>query len=138
MITAFLPLISKIFDTVLPDPKAKAEAQLRLAELQQTGDMTVFDGLVKLALAQIGVNQEEAKSTNWFVAGWRPAVGWVCTSGLVYQFVVQPILTWLSLNFGIIAPPVVDTGTLMTMLMGLLGLGTMRTYEKFKEVARDL
>jgi hypothetical protein len=132
MILPFLPLINKILDSVLPD---SSEIKLKLATLAQTGELAYLDADVKLALAQSGVNQEEAKSTNWFVAGWRPACGWVSTIGLAYQFLVQPLLAWLSLMTGIPVPPVLDTGTLISLLTGMLGLGAVRTYEKLKDVA---
>ena len=134
---SFIPLIGKVLDRVIPDPAAKASAQLKLIELQQHGELAELDADVKLALGQMAINQEEAKSTNWFIAGWRPFVGWVCGSGLTYQFILQPLLAWASLNFGWIAPPVLDVSVLITMLGGLLGLSGLRTYEKKTNVARD-
>lgn len=132
MLLPFIPLINKILDSVLPD---SSEAKFKLAELSQKGELTALDGDIKIALGQIGVNTEEAKNINWFIAGWRPAVGWICTVGLGYQFLLQPILTWISFCFfHLPGPPNLDGSTLLSLLMGLLGLGGLRTYEKLNEV----
>jgi hypothetical protein len=81
--------------------------------------------------AQMDTNKAEATNVNMFVAGWRPFIGWVCGSGLAYQFVVSPLLTWGTELFGkTIALPALDMGTLLTLLFGMLGLGGMRTFEK--------
>lgn len=86
---------------------------------------------IAIQLAQIKVNEVEATSTNWFVAGWRPFIGWVCGLGLAYQFLFMPIMNGLLKAAGTISPFIsLDTGTLMSCVAGLLGLGTLRTYEK--------
>lgn len=90
---------------------------------------------IKLQLAQIDVNKEEAKSSNLFVAGWRPASGWICNVGLLYTFVLNPLLTWLSQNFGILPPPGISFDALYVLLGSLLGVGTLRTVDKVKGVA---
>lgn len=132
---ALIPVIGQLLDKVIPDPQKAAEAKQKLAELSQAQDMAYLDADVKLALGQMSVNVEEAKSANLFVSGWRPAAGWVCVSGLVYQFIVQPLDAWLSAIVGWPVPPVIDTGTLMTLLFGMLGLGGYRTFEKLKGVS---
>jgi hypothetical protein len=135
VILPFLPLITKALDLILPDPQKAMEAKTKLAELAQKGELAVLDADVKLAVGQMEINKEEAKSASLFVSGWRPAVGWTCVAGLVYTFVAMPILSWLSINFGIIAPPVVDGGTLMALLSGMLGLAGIRGFEKYNGVA---
>ena len=81
--------------------------------------------------AQIEVNKVEAGSTNLFVSGWRPFVGWTCGVALCYHFVLQPFLAFLLYSFGQqIALPTFDMTTLTTVLMGMLGLGGLRSYEK--------
>lgn len=89
---------------------------------------------IQLQLAQIAVNTEEAKSTNWFVAGWRPAVGWVGAFSLAYAAIIEPIARFTAnVMYHYAGPfPVIDTNLTMQVLMGLLGLGAMRTYEKSK------
>jgi hypothetical protein len=89
---------------------------------------------IQVDLAQIAVNAEEAKSTNWFVAGWRPFIGWVCGVGLLYVAIAEPVARFLAqVMFGYTgAFPVIDTSVTMQVLLGMLGLGVMRTAEKLK------
>jgi len=135
MIQALIPLLGTIFDKVIPDPQAAADAKLRVLELTQKGELAALNADLQIALGQIEVNKLEAQSSSIFKGGWRPAVGWVCVFGLVYSFVLQPLLVWVSSIKGIPVPPDLDMGTLITMLGGLLGLGGFRTYEKTKGVA---
>lgn len=119
----------KLIDKILPDPAAKAEALLKLRELEQSGDLAAIAG-------QIEVNKIEAASTDRFVAGWRPFVGWVCGGGLAIQLVVIP----LTLNVAALVGrpftlPALDVSLLTTLLVGMLGLGGMRTVEKLQGVA---
>lgn len=94
---------------------------------------------IQLQLAQIAVNTEEAKSTNWFVAGGRPFVMWICATALAYVSIIEPIGRFIAtVGFNYNHPfPVIDTNITMQVLMGMLGLGTLRTYEKKSGVARD-
>ena len=86
--------------------------------------------------AQIEVNKVEAGSTNLFVSGWRPFVGWTCGVALCYHFVLQPFLLFLLHSFGYqVDLPVFDMTTLTTILLGMLGLGGMRSFEKVKKSA---
>jgi len=101
-------------------------------------DMAQVMGVVDLAKGQLAINEEEAKSTNWFVAGWRPFIGWVCGTGLLYDFVARPvinglitaILTVLGHTTDIVFFVALDTNVLVSCLGGLLGLGGLRTVEK--------
>jgi len=88
--------------------------------------------------AQNAVNAIEARHKSIFVAGWRPFVGWVCGIALCYQFVLLPIINWIvTLRMDVpIYAPVLDTSELYTVLLGMLGLGGLRTYEKFKGVSK--
>ena len=86
--------------------------------------------------AQIEVNKVEANSNSLFVSGWRPFVGWTCGVALCYHFVLQPFLVFLLYSSGYqMDLPVFDMTTLTTILMGLLGLGGLRSYEKVKKSA---
>lgn len=86
--------------------------------------------------AQLEVNKVEAGHTSLFVAGWRPFVGWTCGVALCYHFVLQPFLVFLLYSSGYqMDLPVFDMTTLTTILMGLLGLGGLRSYEKVKKSA---
>jgi hypothetical protein len=82
-------------------------------------------------LAQLEVNKVEAAHKSLFVSGWRPAIGWICGFALMYSTILAPILgIWFTV-------PPVDSSLLTSVLMGMLGLGAMRTVEKTKSVARN-
>jgi len=135
MLQALLPLLGTIFDKIIPDPQAAADAKLRAMELAQKGELAVLDADVRLALGQIEVNKVEA-STDLFRGGWRPATGWACVAGLVYQFLARPLLPWIVTVFGASVPPLpdIDNESLMVLLTGMLGLGGLRTFERVKGV----
>ena len=83
-------------------------------------------------IAQLEVNKAEAAHKSLFVAGWRPFIGWVCGVSIGFNFLAVPLLMAVGLT---IAP--LDLATMMPVLMGMLGLGGMRTFEKVKKVARE-
>jgi hypothetical protein len=130
---ALIPVIGSVLEKILPDPQAQADAKLKLLEVAQKGELAVLDAETKLALGQMEINKAEA-TTDMFRGGWRPATGWVCVSGLVYQFLVQPILPWVVTIMGGSVPPLpaIDNETLMVLLTGMLGLGGLRTFERVK------
>lgn len=128
-ITALLNIGGKVIDRIWPDPVQAANAKFELFKLQQSGELQQIAG-------QLKINEVEASNTSVFVSGWRPFVGWVCGFGLVYSFIGQPLLSWGSLAYGFAIPPTLDLGTLLTVLGGMLGLGSLRTYEKVNGVAR--
>lgn len=100
----------------------KAEIMAKAQEIEFAASKTQTD-----------INLEEAKNPNVFVSGWRPACGWVCDFALAYNFILQPIATWaLKIWYPYITPPTLDTGSLITILFALLGLGSLRTYEKLQ------
>ena len=82
----------------------------------------------EIAVAQIKLNTEDAKG-NWFQSSWRPATGWVCVCGFAVNFLISP----LAAGFGVVIPQA-DTGTMLPVLMGMLGLGGMRSFEKTKKI----
>lgn len=139
-ITAILPLVeigARLIDKVLPDPAAKAQAQLDLMKLAQSGELAQLDADLKLALGQLEVNKAEAESGSLFVGGWRPAVGWICASGLLYQLMLAPLFGWVAMNaWQWLPPPKLEMDTLLTLLFGMLGLGAYRTVEKVRGVAK--
>jgi hypothetical protein len=92
--------------------------------------------ITEINKAQLEVNKVEAGHTSMFVAGWRPFTGWVCSFALLYHFILQPLLTFVLYTFGNeIVLPTFDMGTLTTVLLGMLGLGGMRSFEKVKRSA---
>lgn len=92
----------------------------------------------ELALAQVEVNKAEAASGSVWKGGWRPFVGWVCGTAFAYHFVIQPLAIFVVAAYGMEIPalPEFDMGQLMTVLMGMLGLGGLRSFEKYKHVAK--
>ena len=89
-------------------------------------------------LAQIDLNKQEAAHQSMFVAGWRPFVGWTCGVALAYHFLLAPLLGFMLVLYGIDTPmPEFEFSQLSTILMGMLGLGGLRSYEKMKGVHRD-
>jgi len=114
--------VSEILDKFIADKDLKIKLQ---HELNQE--------IHKANLAQLEVNKVEAAHRNVFVAGWRPFTGWVCASALAYHFILEPIIVFgLALNNIQLTLPQFDMGSLLTVLMGMLGLGGLRTFEKTK------
>ena len=128
---ALLPVIGSVLDRLIPDEAGKAKAK---AEMERA----LIDASNQGLLAQIDVNKVEAASRSTFVAGWRPFVGWSCGFALAWFFVVAPLLTFLGSWLGYPVPPmpVFDMDSLLTILMGMLGLGAMRSFEKVKGVSK--
>lgn len=116
----------KVLDKFIPDPdaKARAEHELRAA-------------LLDWDARQAQVNAAEAGHASLFVAGWRPFVGWTCGTAFAYHYILQPLFVFLAaLDGQTLVLPEFSMESLLTVLLGLLGLGGLRTYEKFKGVAR--
>lgn len=123
----------KVIDRIWPDPAQAAAAKLELFKMTQTGELAALAAETDRAKGQLAVNQVEAANTNIFVSGWRPFIGWVCGIGLATQFLLGPFLTWGAALVGKMAAfPTLDMGTLLTLLLGMLGLGGMRTMEKLQ------
>lgn len=128
-VSAVAGLAETLISRIWPDPAARASAEAQLIKAQ-------MDAAIAGVQQQIDINKIEAASTNVFVSGWRPFVGWVCGSAFALHFLFLPLLNWLAELFGhdAIAIPF-DMTTLSTVLMGMLGLGTMRSVEKWRGVA---
>lgn len=107
-----------------PDPEKLIEVDKKLMELEFAAQK-----------AQIDINLQESKHPSIFVAGWRPFIGWVCGTAIAYNFIGHPLILWVVRVYGLdIAPPIIDASTLMTLVLSLLGLGGMRTFEKTRKV----
>jgi hypothetical protein len=121
--------VGKTVRQVVPDPAKQAEVDLEFAKLQDQALARENE----LLTGQIEVNKVEAASSNVFVSGWRPYIGWVCGTIFAYSGLVAPILQWVAALNGVHTElPVLDQGALQSVLFGILGLGTLRTYEKTK------
>lgn len=120
LLGALVGPVTDIISKAVPD---KDQAAKLAHEISTMADQHAQE----LALAQIEVNKTEA-SAGWYRGGWRPAVGWICAAGFGVNFLVSP----LAAGFGI-AIPQADVGVMMPVLTGMLGLGTLRTFEKYKK-----
>jgi|TARA_R110001592_G_scaffold119656_1_gene322995 hypothetical protein len=126
-----MPIVTDVIGRFLPeDPQKRAEAEREI-------NAALTENLAKIDLAQIEVNKVEAASRSLFVSGWRPCVGWVCAAALAYTYVLQPMFIFILAQTGhLVEMPALDIAGLMPILMGLLGLGGLRSYEKVKGVAK--
>jgi hypothetical protein len=131
LITAVLPAVTDVIGRFLPEDKEKRAKAERDIKKQLTNSLAQID------LAQLGINKTEAGHRSVFVAGWRPFIGWSCGIALCYSYVVQPILVFILAQTGyLVELPRMDLGEMMPVLMGMLGLGGLRTFEKFKKVSK--
>lgn len=128
--------LGPILDGVLrliPDKNKRAEAKEQF-------EGQILNAMTSLVEGQLRINEKEASHGSLFVAGWRPAIGWICGIALFWNFVIQPLLLWVAWMLpegaDLASAPRLDTGELMTVLLGMLGLGGLRTYEKRIGVAR--
>jgi hypothetical protein len=130
VITALLPALGTLIDRLIPD---RAAAEKAKAEMEQQ----LVTAANQAALAQVEVNKIEAAHSSVFVAGWRPAIGWVCAAGLAWAFVLAPIASWALVVLGIKAElPAIHTDYLLELVLAMLGIGGLRTFEKLRGVAR--
>lgn len=131
MIESLIGPVAALLDKFIEDKDQKNALAQQLATMSERHAQ-------ELAKAQIEVNKVEASSSSLFVSGWRPAVGWVCVSGMAGNFIIIPLANFvLALSDSNITIPLVDTATMMPVLMGMLGLGAMRSAEKIKKVSRE-
>lgn len=129
---AVIEAVGKVAGDLITTDKERRELDLREKEIDQKTD-----------LAQIEVNKVEAASSSVFVAGWRPAIGWIGAAAMAYQFLMYPMMLWgwtYLQGTGWIpkelsAPPVLDADQLWVILSGILGIAGMRSFEKTKGVA---
>lgn len=131
--------ILKIIDKVVPDRAAAQAMKDQLSQMALQGQLQdEFLQLQAVTTAQTDINKVEAASTNWFVAGARPLVMWICAVGLGIELIIAPFFTWAAALAGHPMPfPVVDSNQLMGLLFPLLGLGAYRTVEKIKGVVSN-
>ena len=129
LITTLLPSIMDVAGRFLPEDKQKR------AEAEREIEAKLTESLANIDLANLKINEADAKSGNWFQSGWRPFIGWSCGFALAYTYVMQPILTFVLAQAGYLVDlPAVNLGEMMPVLMGLLGLGGLRTFEKVKGI----
>jgi hypothetical protein len=131
LISALLPTVTDVVGRFLPEDKeARAKAEREI-------EKQLAIHLAKIDLAQLDINKQEAAHRSIFVAGWRPFIGWSCGIALAWTYVGVPILQFILAQTGhLIDLPALDMSQMMPVLMGMLGLGGLRTFEKFKKVSK--
>ena len=123
--------VTGILDKFIEDKDQKAKLVHEIATMSDKHAQ-------ELALAQVEVNKAEAASGSLFKGGWRPFVGWICGFALLYHFILSPLIIFIVALTGAKIPPLpeFDMGSLMTVLLGMLGIGGLRTYEKQKGLTK--
>lgn len=131
MLKDLIAPVTNILSRFIPDETERQKLAHEIATLTEKQAH-------EIALAQIEVNKVEAASSSIFKSGWRPFIGWVCGTAFAYHFVLQPLLVFILTYAGYPVPalPEFDMASLMTVLGGLLGLGGLRTFEKYKGITK--
>ena len=132
--------VGQLADDLITTDKERLDAELELRRLGLEERKVDAD----LVRGQLEVNRAEAASNSLFVAGWRPAIGWIGAAAMAYQFLAHPLLVWAwallqargLVPAGLQPPPMLDTDALWVVLSGMLGIAGLRTAEKVKGVAR--
>ena len=131
MIEKLIGPVTGLLDKFIEDKDQKNALAHEIATMSQKYAQEIAQG-------QMAINQVEAAHKSLFVSGWRPAVGWVCVLGMFGNFITIPFSNFVLALLGInIVIPLVPLETMMPVLMGMLGLGAMRSYEKKNAVHRD-
>lgn len=128
-ISVLLDIGGKVIDKIWPDPAQAASAKFELFKLQQSGELEQMAGQMK-------INAEEAKSASVFVSGWRPFIGWVCGMACAWNWIglsIAKLILQVAGSAIVLAPASIEE--MLPVLMGMLGLGAYRTFEKVKGVA---
>ena len=128
----FGPAVEKLIDRI-PDPNARAKAK-------EEFEKELLQAVTQANQAQTEINKIEAGHSSIFVAGWRPFIGWVCGIGILWAFILQPIAVWVIKSFGLTSVeslPTIETNGLFQLVLAMLGMGGLRTFEKIKGVARE-
>ncbi len=125
--------VSGLLDRIIPDPEARDRAKIELLKAERAGELETLKLAITADHSQTDINRQEAANPNLFVSGWRPFIGWVCGIAFSYHFILQPLLAFTIANSGgNAALPAFDMQELSTVLMGILGLGSLRTIEKIR------
>jgi len=131
MIEALIAPVTGLLDKFIEDKDQKNKLAHELATMADRHAQ-------ELAKGQLEINKAEAQHRSIFVAGWRPFVGWTCGIALAWHFVLAPFVIFASAYSGVVLPdlPQFDMSSLLTVLMGMLGLGGMRSFEKMKGLTK--
>ena len=130
ILSAILPVAETVIDRLVPDKNAKSKAMREM-------ETALVYAHAKGMRGQLEINKVEAGHRSIFVAGWRPMCGWICAAALGFHFIVAPVVQWAGTIGGWHLPiPEFDMSSLMTILLGMLGIGGMRSFEKFKGITK--
>lgn len=131
MIQALIGPVTGLLDKFIEDKDQKAKLAHDIATMAEKQ-------MHEQVMGQLEVNKAEASHRSIFVAGWRPFIGWTCGIALMAHFVLFPATDFVTAYMGLEVPPMpaFDMESLMTVLLGMLGLGGMRSFEKFKGVTK--
>lgn len=133
MLNVLLPVIGPIINSLverIPDPAAAQKAKLE-------AEAALLAASIEQMKGQVQINVEEAKHSSIFVAGWRPAIGWSAAIAFMFLYVIAPIAGWVASWFGTIIPmPKFDAEALMSLTLALLGIASLRTFEKSRGLTK--
>ena len=131
LLPSILPAVTNVIGRFLPEDKEKKAAAEREIEKQLAIHLSRID------LAQLEINKQEAAHRNIFVAGWRPFIGWSCGFAMCYAYIIQPITVFILAQTGhLVDLPTLDLSEMMPVLLGMLGLGGLRSFEKYKKISK--
>ena len=131
LIPSLLPAVTDVIGRFLPEDKEKRAAAEREIEKQ------LATHLAKIDLAQLEINKQEAAHRNIFVSGWRPFIGWSCGIAMCFAYIIQPITIFVLAQTGnLVSLPTLDLSEMMPVLLGMLGLGGLRSFEKYKKISK--
>lgn len=129
IITGVTPIIGRLLD-LIPDKNARQRAELEM-------QAALMKYAAEQGAQQAEINKAEAANPNLFVAGWRPAIGWACATAFIFIYVISPVVTWIAGFFGAVVPmPQFNVDALMSLTLGMLGLGAMRSFDKWRGTAK--
>lgn len=137
MWNVLIPAVADLLGKLIPDPQARADAQVKLAQLAQAGELAQLDAAVKLAGQQAAINEAEAKSSDPYTSRARPTIIYVMGAALAFQYVLNPLILWVFTISGSTASPP-DVGLdehLWELMTGILGMSAWRMIEKVKGAA---
>jgi hypothetical protein len=130
LLPSLIPIVGDVLDRFFPNKEEKERAQREI-------ESKLTEHLARIDIAQLEVNKQEASHRSLLVAGWRPFVGWTCGLALFYTYLVQPMAMFVMAQTGeLVQLPQVDLSMMMPVLLGMLGLGGLRSFEKYKGVSK--
>lgn len=135
---SLIPVVGGLLDKLIPDKEAAAKAKIELAALAQKGELAELEAITNLNVGQMEINKQEAASKHLFVAGWRPFIGWTCGAAICWVFLGQPIAEFILVANGHeVDLPNVHGEYLFELVLAMLGMGGLRTFEKIKGKSRE-